>query len=215
MGALKYDIASDQIEAAFGESLGSPITISPSTPPVVYGFQGMQLDAESGLYTTPSGRMYQPSIGRWLQPDPKGFGGHDANLYRFVANNPLIYVDPMGTDYTVPVNGGTLVYPGNPGQGVQGPANMVTNQTMQGVDAPVQSGVVSLGPLGTVGLIVSYIPAIGPAVGTAIIVFDGTFGPDPTALPGQFMNTVNTMGQTVFPNDPVFRPSPTSSSCPK
>ena len=80
---------------AFGESLGSPVALNPSTPPVVYGFQGMVLDPESGRYCTPH-RCYNPATGTWLQPDPIGFSGGDVNLYRFVNNNPLRYTDPNG-----------------------------------------------------------------------------------------------------------------------
>lgn len=40
-------------------------------------------------------RDYDPSTGRWLTPDPLGFGD-GLNLYAYVHNNPLIYVDPYG-----------------------------------------------------------------------------------------------------------------------
>jgi RHS repeat-associated protein len=41
-------------------------------------------------------RWYDSGTGRWLSEDPSGFGGGDANLYRYVGNNSLIYVDPSG-----------------------------------------------------------------------------------------------------------------------
>ena len=41
--------------------------------------------------------MYDPSIGRWLSEDPIGFDGGDANLYRFVGNDPVNHTDPTGT----------------------------------------------------------------------------------------------------------------------
>lgn len=40
--------------------------------------------------------MYNPSIGRWLTPDPIGFDGGDVNLYGFVGNSPTNYTDPSG-----------------------------------------------------------------------------------------------------------------------
>lgn len=42
--------------------------------------------------------MYDPSIGRWLEPDPIGFGGGNVNLYEFVGNSPTNYVDPSGLE---------------------------------------------------------------------------------------------------------------------
>ncbi|QJW93260.1 RHS repeat-associated core domain-containing protein [Frigoriglobus tundricola] len=40
--------------------------------------------------------MYDPTIGRWLTPDPIGFAGGDANIYRFEGNDPENHVDPSG-----------------------------------------------------------------------------------------------------------------------
>ncbi len=40
-------------------------------------------------------RYYDPEVGRWLTPDPKGFTD-GLNLYVFVDNDPLIYVDLYG-----------------------------------------------------------------------------------------------------------------------
>ncbi len=39
---------------------------------------------------------YNPEIGRWMSKDPVGFLGKDANLYRYVGNSPMNYVDPSG-----------------------------------------------------------------------------------------------------------------------
>ena len=41
-------------------------------------------------------RMYQPELGRFLQPDPKAFGAGDYNLYRYCHNDPVNYLDPFG-----------------------------------------------------------------------------------------------------------------------
>lgn len=48
-----------------------------------------------GLYTMLA-RSYDPTIGRFTQPDPLGLKGGDANLYRYVGNNPVNAVDPTG-----------------------------------------------------------------------------------------------------------------------
>ena len=40
--------------------------------------------------------MYQPELGRFLQPDPKHFAAGDYNLYRYCHNDPVNRSDPMG-----------------------------------------------------------------------------------------------------------------------
>jgi RHS repeat-associated protein len=48
-------------------------------------------------------RLYQPELGRFMQPDPKEFAAGDYNLYRYCHNDPVNRTDPMGeegwTDY--------------------------------------------------------------------------------------------------------------------
>jgi RHS repeat-associated protein len=41
-------------------------------------------------------RMYRPSLGRFLQTDPKGFDAGDMNLFRYCADDPVDLSDPMG-----------------------------------------------------------------------------------------------------------------------
>jgi RHS repeat-associated protein len=43
-------------------------------------------------------RMYQPELGRFMQPDPKEFGAGDYNLYRYCHNDPVNRSDPFGLD---------------------------------------------------------------------------------------------------------------------
>jgi hypothetical protein len=40
--------------------------------------------------------MFDPTVGRWLEEDPIGFEGGDADLYRFVGNDPTNATDPTG-----------------------------------------------------------------------------------------------------------------------
>jgi len=42
-------------------------------------------------------RFYVGSLGRFLSEDPIGLNGEDVNLYRYVGNDPVNWIDPTGT----------------------------------------------------------------------------------------------------------------------
>ncbi|NQT15554.1 MAG: RHS repeat-associated core domain-containing protein, partial [Planctomycetes bacterium] len=65
-----------------------------------YLYTGRRLDAESALYYCRA-RHFNAALGRFLRRDPIGFGGGDANLYRYVHNSPILLVDPMGLAVTL------------------------------------------------------------------------------------------------------------------
>jgi len=50
-------------------------------------------------------RMYQPELGRFLQPDPKEFAAGDYNLYRYCHNDPINKSDPLGLKPGDPFDG--------------------------------------------------------------------------------------------------------------
>jgi RHS repeat-associated protein len=60
----------------------------------IFMYTGRKYITETGLYDYRR-RTYSPELGRFLQRDPLGFGD-DVNLYRYVGNNPVNYVDPWG-----------------------------------------------------------------------------------------------------------------------
>lgn len=64
--------------------------------PKRYRYTGKELDEESGL-SFHGARYYAPWIGRWTAPDPIGIGD-GLNIYAYVANNPINYHDPGGTE---------------------------------------------------------------------------------------------------------------------
>lgn len=39
---------------------------------------------------------YDPEIGRWTSKDPILFNGEDTNLYGYVLNDPVNFIDPAG-----------------------------------------------------------------------------------------------------------------------
>jgi len=55
---------------------------------------GVMTEANGWYYMR--ARYYDPAVGRFISEDPIGFDGEDVNLYGYVLNNPVIFVDPMG-----------------------------------------------------------------------------------------------------------------------
>jgi RHS repeat-associated protein len=64
-----------------------------------HGYAGGQTDLSTGLVQEQE-RWYEPPIGSWMSQDPIGFGGGDANLYRYVGNDATNATDPTGL-YTI------------------------------------------------------------------------------------------------------------------
>jgi RHS repeat-associated protein len=72
-----------------------------------YGFNGMERDDEvkgSGNSYDFGARIYDSRLGRFLSLDPHAASYPSIAPYVFVANNPLIYIDPDGKDI-IPVHG--------------------------------------------------------------------------------------------------------------
>jgi RHS repeat-associated protein len=61
----------------------------------LYRFAARERDDETGLYSM-GARQYAPWLGRWISPDPAGFGD-GPNLYVYCRNNPVMRHDPNGT----------------------------------------------------------------------------------------------------------------------
>jgi RHS repeat-associated protein len=73
-----------QIVSENGEPLANPFT-----------YAGREFENEVGLFCLRA-RYYMPSIGRFINQDPIGFRGGDANFYRYVGNSPVTVYDPLG-----------------------------------------------------------------------------------------------------------------------
>jgi RHS repeat-associated protein len=72
----------------FGES-------SDTTAAYPWRFTGQRLNSWTGLYHFKA-RAYSPAMGRFLQPDPIGYGD-GPNIYAYVENDPFNATDPTGT----------------------------------------------------------------------------------------------------------------------
>jgi len=66
-----------------------------------FGYTGQMWIGSAQLYYYKA-RMYAPQIGgRFLQPDPIGYAS-GPNLYAYVLNDPVNFIDPLGLDVKLP-----------------------------------------------------------------------------------------------------------------
>ena len=60
-----------------------------------YRFNGKEQDEDTGFYYY-GARYYTPSLSRWLSIDPLAEKYQGMSPYAYVANNPIMYIDPDG-----------------------------------------------------------------------------------------------------------------------
>jgi len=60
-----------------------------------FAYAGGLYDARTKLVRF-GARDYDANVGRWTCKDPIGFNGKQGNLYEYVRNSPINYVDPLG-----------------------------------------------------------------------------------------------------------------------
>ena len=96
-GNVTYLVNSSQGLAAsyrydpFGNTISSSGTLAAFN---LYRFSSKEVHANSGMYHFLY-RFYDPRLQRWLNRDPLGEAG-GINLYGFVGNDPVGYIDPYG-----------------------------------------------------------------------------------------------------------------------
>ena len=78
------------------DAFGDVITDSAPSFSLRVGFAGGLKDPTSGLVQFGL-RDYEPASGRWTSRDPILFDGGQTNLYAYVDNDPVNFVDPNGT----------------------------------------------------------------------------------------------------------------------
>ena len=101
--AFLLDADGDGIEKYSYDAFGKPtVTTWSGTSPRSYSwygnrfmFTGREYFSELGIYDYRN-RFYYPALGRFLQSDPLGFGGGDANLFRYCGGDPVNWRDPNG-----------------------------------------------------------------------------------------------------------------------
>jgi RHS repeat-associated protein len=94
---------------------GDPGVAQDGTP-LRHRFAGEEVMAETGFYVL-GARVYDPELGRFLQPDPLVGSPSDPqsfNRYTYARNNPLSWVDPSGLDPLPAPNPGSDCGDGRP-----------------------------------------------------------------------------------------------------
>ncbi len=77
------------------DSFGNVIVDTNPAFTMPFGFAGGLHDRDTGLVRF-GYRDYDPDIGRWTAKDPIMFAGGDSDLFGYVQNNPVNFVDPSG-----------------------------------------------------------------------------------------------------------------------
>jgi RHS repeat-associated protein len=82
---------------AYGRSrvMNASFVVTGGASSSIFRFGAAFWDSETGLYLMRY-RSLNPELGRLITRDPIGYIGGDLNLYRFVGNNPVSYLDPTG-----------------------------------------------------------------------------------------------------------------------
>lgn len=89
------DSSGNSVQEILYDSFGRRILNSnPGHDPLI-GFAGGLYDSDTGLIHF-GYREYDPTIGRFISPDPLGYGGGDVDVYGYCLDDPVNFIDPLG-----------------------------------------------------------------------------------------------------------------------
>ena len=80
--------------------MDSAFTVLSTAPKIPFTYTGREWEPEVGMYFYRA-RYMDPRLGRFISQDPLAFSAGDINIYAYVLNAPINYVDPYGLDVTV------------------------------------------------------------------------------------------------------------------
>lgn len=104
IGSLRAvtDATGNVIKRIDYDAFGNIITDTNPAFHLMLGFAGGLTDPDTGLIRF-GYRDYNPDTGRWTAKDPILFQGGDTDLYGYVLNDPVNFVDPEGKFPWVPI----------------------------------------------------------------------------------------------------------------
>jgi RHS repeat-associated protein len=86
---------SGKVKTSYTYDSDGAATASGTTSPNTFEFAGSQNDG-TGLDSM-GARYYSPTLQRFISQDPTGFNSATTDLYSYVDNDPVNFVDPLGT----------------------------------------------------------------------------------------------------------------------
>jgi RHS repeat-associated protein len=109
-----------------------------------YGFNGMEKDDEMKGDNNSldfGARMYDPRIVRWFAVDPLAMKYPDLSPYAFVANSPILFIDPNGKEIKIKdrETGELILY--KPNQGAPDGASQYVKDVFMALDYLNSEGV--------------------------------------------------------------------------
>jgi len=90
----------------FKDAVG--VVIPDSAMGNLYSYTAREYDYETGMFYYRA-RYYAGETGRFMQEDPVGLYGNSINLYAYVLNSPIKWVDPVGLVSITPEEGMRIV----------------------------------------------------------------------------------------------------------
>ena len=175
-----YDMAGDAWYFFQNDPIGTPVAVTDADNRIVWEavylpcgeaavnpasliefnlrFAGQYYDKETGLHYNYH-RYYDPRTGRYITPDPIGLAG-GINLYAYVSNNPVMFIDPYGLELSD-------IFPGIQTaivQGLQGGANAVGQTANAAFDIAINGH-----PLAQTALGVAFVSEAAPFAAAAYI----------------------------------------------
>ena len=130
-----------------------------------FGFAGGLYDQHTGL-TRFGARDYDAQVGRWPLKDPLDFAGGDLNLYGYVFNDPVNYVDPSGLLNFVKAGVALTNLARGVVKGVQGAGEIAVG----GSELVATPAMGPLAPLAVAGAVIITTKGVADVTGAAFLV---------------------------------------------